>query len=415
MSQRIFEGSFTQQEAIPEAAIASAVAVLRSGRLHRYNTAPGEHSETALLERDYAAWQGARYCLACASGGYAMQLALRAFGVADGEPVLTNAFTLSPVPGAIDAAGGRPVLVESGADLVIDLADLATKIETSGARLLLLSHMRGHLVDMDALMRLLDARGVALIEDCAHTMGASWNGVKSGNFGIAACFSTQTYKHINSGEGGLLTSDDAALMARATLRSGSYMLYASHLAGPDEAAYAEARLEQPNQSGRMDNLRAAILRPQLAALEDNIARWNARYHAVEAALIDAAAGDGELRPIPRPAAERFVGSSIQFLAEGLDAAATAAFLTRCKRRGVALKWFGAEQPSAYTSRHDHWGYVAAQSLPRTDALLKALFDMRIPLTFSVDDCALIGEIIGESLAATRAGEPLQGPLDVDAI
>jgi len=411
MSQRIFEGNFTQQESIPETAIERAVAVLRSGRLHRYNTAPGEASESALLEREYAAYQSSRYCLACASGGYAMQLALRAFGVADGEPVLTNAFTLSPVPGAIDAAGGRPVLVECNADLVIDLADLAAKIESSGARLLLLSHMRGHLVDMDALMRLLDARGVALIEDCAHTMGAAWNGVKSGNFGVAACFSTQTFKHINSGEGGLLTSDDAALMARATLRSGSYMLYASHLAGPEESAYTEARLEQPNQSGRMDNLRAAILRPQLAGLDNNIQRWNARYRAVEAAL---ARGDG-LRLPPRPAAEHFVGSSIQFLAEGLDEAATAAFLTRCKRRGVALKWFGADQPSAYTSRHDHWGYVAAQSLPNTDALLKTLFDMRIPLTFSVADCGLIGEIIRESLAATRAGETLEGPLDVSAI
>ena len=105
-----FGRSFTQQEPISEAAIEAAVAVMRSGRLHRYNTGPGETAEAALLERDFAAYQGASFCLACASGGYAMQLALRAFGIADAEPVLTNAFTLSPVPGAIHAAGGRAVV-----------------------------------------------------------------------------------------------------------------------------------------------------------------------------------------------------------------------------------------------------------------------------------------------------------------
>jgi dTDP-4-amino-4,6-dideoxygalactose transaminase len=203
-----FTGNFTQQEAIPDAGIAAANAVLRTGRLHRYNVAAGEESLAAQLERVYADYQGARFCLACASGGYAMGIAMRAAGVAPGDAVLTNGFTLAPVPGAIASVGGRPILVEITNDLVIDLEDLEAKIDTSGAKWLLLSNMRGHLVDMDRLVDLLTTNGVTLIEDCAHTMGASWNGKKSGNFGLAGCFSTQTYKHINSGEGGLLTSDD---------------------------------------------------------------------------------------------------------------------------------------------------------------------------------------------------------------
>ena len=96
-----FRGSFTQQEPIPEEGIAAAVEVMRTGRLHRYNTLPGEEAETVLLEREYATWQDARYCLAVASGGQAMQIALRAAGVKPGDKVLTNAFTLAPVPGAI--------------------------------------------------------------------------------------------------------------------------------------------------------------------------------------------------------------------------------------------------------------------------------------------------------------------------
>ncbi|MEM9270201.1 MAG: DegT/DnrJ/EryC1/StrS family aminotransferase, partial [Pseudomonadota bacterium] len=80
-----------------------------------------------------------RFCLACASGGYAIQLALRASGISTGDPVLTNGFTLSPVPGAIQAVGGIPVLVETTSDLVIDLKHLEHVIKTSGSKLLLLS------------------------------------------------------------------------------------------------------------------------------------------------------------------------------------------------------------------------------------------------------------------------------------
>ncbi len=398
MDRPVFTGSFTQQEPIPEAGIEAATALLRSGRLHRYNLAPGERSETAALETEFAASVGARYCLACASGGYAMQLALRAWGVGAGDAVLTNAFTLSPVPGAIAAVGATPVLIETTPDLTIDLDHLEERAAESGARLLLLSHMRGHIADMDALTALLDRHGLALIEDCAHTMGADWAGRPTGTFGAAGCFSTQTYKHVNSGEGGLLVSDDAALMARAVALSGSYMLYDRHEAAPPPEAFADIRLDAPNMSGRMDDLRAAILRPQLAALAENARRWNARYAAVAAAL----EGAEGLRLPRRPAAEGHVASSIQFLCDGLAAAAAEDFLARCRARGVELKWFGAAEPAAYTSRHAHWRYVAAQRLPQTDAVLAALFDMRLPLTFSLEDCRLIGRIIRESLSETRA-------------
>jgi dTDP-4-amino-4,6-dideoxygalactose transaminase len=392
-----FQRSFTQQEPIPEEAVERALAVLRGGRLHRYNVVEGETAEAALLEQEFAHYLGVDYCLACASGGYAMHLALCVYGIKPGAAVLTNAFTLSPVPGAIHNAGGRPVLVETDAALVIDLADLEKKIDQSGARLLLLSHMRGHIVDMEALCALLENRGVALIEDCAHTMGASWGGRKSGTFGIAACFSTQTYKHLNSGEGGLLTSNDPELMARAVVRSGSYMFYERHLAAPDPSVYAELRLHEPNCSGRMDNLRASILRPQLARLDDSVERWNARYRAIAEVLATLPG----LRLPERPSKEQFVGSSIQFLVENFDGQASAELLARCSDRGVELKWFGAQEPVGYTSRYHHWRYMEQQALPATDAVLAGLFDMRIPLTFEVDDCRLIGEIIGECLSEVR--------------
>jgi dTDP-4-amino-4,6-dideoxygalactose transaminase len=387
-----FTGSFTQQEPIPEAGIEAAVAVMRSGRLHRYNVAPGEASEASALEREFALWQGARYCLAVASGGQAMQIALRAAGVRPGDPVLTNAFTLAPVPGAIAAVGAQPVLVEITEDLVIDLRDLVAKARASGARQLLLSNMRGHLCDMDALMAIAAAEGVAVIEDCAHTMGATWNRRKSGGFGLAGCFSTQTYKHINSGEGGLLTSDDAEFIARATILSGSYMLYERHGAGPAQDTYQDIRLDTPNMSARMDNVRAAVLRAQLPLLEDRIDRWNQRHDRIARHL----SGHNAIRLPHRPAAEGYVGSSIQFTIPGIGPEAARAFLAETAARGVEVKWFGAADPVAFTSAHSSWRYVPRQSLPATDRILSGLFDMRLPLTFSLEDCDLIAAHVQEA-------------------
>lgn len=396
-----FTGSFTQQEPIPEEGIEAALAVLRHGRLHRYNTAPDEVAETALLEEEFAALTGARYCLAVASGGYAMACALRAVGVGPNDPVLSNAFTLAPVPGAIASVGARPVFVEVTEDLTIDLAHLEGMARQTGARVLLLSHMRGHVCDMQALMALCDGLGVTVIEDCAHTMGATWRGVPSGRHGRVGCYSMQTYKHINSGEGGFIITDDPQVAARAVLLSGSYMLYARHRAAPPPEAFEGIRLDTPNISGRMDNLRAAILRPQLRLLADRVARWGGLYRALETGLADTPA----LRLIPRPDHEIYVGSSFQFLLPDWSAGRIRALIARCAARGVELKWFGAPDPVAFTSRYDHWRYARPEPLPQTDRLLAGLIDMRVPLTFSPDDCALIARIIrAEVLSVQQGGE-----------
>jgi len=388
-----FTGNFTQQEPIPEVGIEAALRVLRSGRLHRYNTATEEAGETALLEEEFAAFTGAKYALAVASGGYAIGCALRALGVGPGDPVLTNGFTLAPVPGAIAAVAARPVFVEMTESLTIDLDHLARLIGETDAKVLLLSHMRGHICDMERLMAICDGGGVRVIEDCAHTMGGAWKGVPSGRHGAMAAYSTQTYKHMNSGEGGFLTSDDSDLMARAIILSGSYMLYARHRAAPPPEAFEAVKWVTPNVSGRMDNLRAAILRPQLADLPAQVARWNALYAAVETGLRNTPG----LRVIERPEEESIVGSSIQFLLPDADETQIDAVLKGCAGRGVELKWFGGAEPAGFTSRYDSWRYAEAQSLPATDRILAGLLDMRLPLTFSVSDARLIAEIIADEV------------------
>lgn len=389
----IFKGNFTQQQPIPEEAIDAAVEVMRSGRLHRYNLVEGEEGEVSLLEQEFAAAVGSKYCLAVASGGYALACALRALQVRPGDRVLTNAFTLAPVPGAIASVGAVPVFVGVTEGLVIDLEDLAAKADQ--ANILMLSHMRGHVCDMDALMEICDAKGLRVIEDCAHTMGGGWRGVPSGRHGTMACYSTQTYKHINSGEGGFLVGDDAEVMARATMLSGSYMLYERHGAVPDVEMFEQVKYHTPNVSGRMDHLRAAILRPQLKALAGQVAAWNARHDV----LLDGLRDTPGLQIVPRPDGEDYVGSSIQFLLLDWSEAGIAEVLTRCAERGVELKWFGGAEPAAFTSRYDSWRYAPSEPMPATDRILKGIIDMRIPLTFSLEDCALIARVIRAEVGA----------------
>lgn len=390
-----FTGQFTKQIPIPEEAIEAAVAVMRSGQLHRYNSFDGELSEVSSLEQEFADFVGSQFCLAVTSGGYAMRAALWAVGVRAGDAVLTNAFTLAPVPGAIAAAQARSVFVEVTSDLVIDLDDLEAKADQ--ASVLLLSHMRGHICDMDRLMAICTAHDITVIEDCAHTMGATWDGVPSGRHGVIGCYSTQTYKHLNSGEGGFLVTDDADIMAQAVLYSGSYMLYERHGTVPEPEVMERHIYDVPNVSGRLDNLRAAILRPQLRQLPQNCAAWRVLYQKMENAF----AGSNSIQLIKRHPKEAFVGSSFQFLLPTWKGTDIQTLLKSCAARGVEIKWFGAERPTGFTSRYGHWHYAPSEPLIQSDRVLTSVLDLRLPLSFDENDCTLIASIIKEEVAIIK--------------
>jgi dTDP-4-amino-4,6-dideoxygalactose transaminase len=184
------------------------------------------------------------------------------------------------------------------------------------------------------------------------------------------------------------------------------MLYARHRAAPPPEAFEGLRLHTPNISGRMDNLRAAILRPQLRLLPDRVARWKALYLQLESGL-HAAPG---VHLVPRPEEESYVGSSFQFLLPDWDAPRVASFVARCAARGVELKWFGAADPVGFTSRYDHWAYATPAPLPATDRILAGLIDLRLPLTFSPGDVAVIARIIASEAAANDGARGLPLPV-----
>lgn len=384
-----------QPLAIPAEAQARVAGLLADGWLHRYAEVSARGpSAASRLEQAMAAMTGRRYAVALNSCGSALFLALKGAGVQPADPVLVNAFTLGPVPGAILHAGAMPVAVGITEDLMLDLDDLARQARASGARVLLLSQMRGHMSDMDRLMPLADELGLSVIEDCAHTMGATWAGISSGAFGLAGCFSFQSGKHANAGEGGVLVTDDATLAARTILHSGSYLLHAQHGAAPAPDVFAPLIGECGNFSLRMGEIPAELALAQLPLVAERALRWNKAHDRIAQAL---AAVPGVALP-RRPQVEAYVQSSLQFRLPAASFEAIAAMVARCRTRGLWLKWFGAPA-EGFTSRPDHWPGPVQHVPAATQAILHSLLDLRLSDALSDADAELVARILVEELPA----------------
>ncbi|MGL4496276.1 MAG: DegT/DnrJ/EryC1/StrS family aminotransferase [Beijerinckiaceae bacterium] len=401
----------TEPEPIPDAGIARANELMRTGRLFRYGEMGADQLDASLLEQEFAAFVTRKYCVAVNSGGAALFLALKVAGVKPGDSVLVNGFTLAPVPGAILHAAANPVIVEIGSDYVIDCDDLRNKAQTSGAKVLLLSHMRGHIADMDKVIAACHDLGLLLVEDCAHAMCATWRGKPIGTFGASAGFSAQTYKHLNAGEGGFFVTDDDTMAARAILHSGSYMLHGQHLSTPGAAALATYAEHVPNFSMRLTALAAALIRPQLAELPRRVARWNAIHDRIAAGL----AISQHVRLPQRPPHARYSATSVQFSLPGLSTAEILTVINAAKERGLPVKWFGHDSQIGFTSAPRHWVYAGSQgTLSRTHTVLATLCDIRTPVTLTDEECDLIAQIMREvieTVVTAQAGTGAPGRTD----
>jgi len=220
-------------------------------------------------------------------------------------------------------------------------------------------------------------------------MGARWDGRHTGTWGRIGCYSAQTYKHINSGEGGLLVTDDDDVAAQAILMSGCYMMYEQHLLRPGPEVFERWKYVTPNFSMRMSNLAAALLRPQIGLLEQRGEKWNRVYAQLEAALARVP-GVSLTKRHPK---EAFIASSIQFSLD-LTPPQMDVFLHACSVRGLHIKWFGTAEPVGFTSNYQHWHYLGqAPDMPRSMHVMKQLLDLRTPLSLTAADCELIGKIV----------------------
>jgi perosamine synthetase len=163
------------------------------------------------FEDSFAAACQARYGVACANGTVALHLGLAALGIGPGDEVILPAFTMIATINAITYTGATPVLVDSEpATWNMDLNQVAEKI-TPRTRAVMPVHTYGHPVDMDPLMDMAERHGFYVLEDAAESHGAEYKGRRTGSLGHAACFSFYANKIITTGEGGMITTDDAEI------------------------------------------------------------------------------------------------------------------------------------------------------------------------------------------------------------
>lgn len=251
--------------------------------------------EVEALEREMADYCGARYAVGCASGTDALWLALVAAGIQPGDFVLTTPFSFFASSSAIVRAGARPVFADIDPmtfNLSPAAAEAVVAIKDRRLRAILPVHLFGQCADMDAFQALAEKFKLALIEDAAQAIGASFgandaNGRRAGTMGMAAAFSFYPTKNLSAaGDAGLVTTNDERLAAhmRQLRNHGSPRRYVH-----DEFGW----------NCRLDAIQAAVLRVKLKRVDS----WN-RARRERAAIYDRLFAEakltGESSPIQLP-------------------------------------------------------------------------------------------------------------------
>ncbi len=163
------------------------------------------------FEEKFAAECDCKYGVACANGTVALHLALATRGLEAGDEVIIPTFTMIATINAVTYTGATPVLVDSeSATWNMDVQQIADKI-TPKTKAIMPVHTYGHPVDMDPLLELAGKHGLFVLEDAAEAHGATYKGRRAGGLGHAAGFSFYANKIITTGEGGMITTNDAHL------------------------------------------------------------------------------------------------------------------------------------------------------------------------------------------------------------
>jgi len=377
----------------------AALELMQTGKMYRYNVKSAEESAVSQCEIELAKYTGHKYCVALNSCGSALMLLLKTSGLEQGGEVISNAFTFGAVPSAIEHAGGKAVYVESDYNHVMDVESLEKQLTAHpNCKHVLVSHMRGKVADMDAIAEACKKHDAILLEDCAHSLGVRWKDQHTGHAGIACAVSSQSYKMINSGEGGFFLTDDALMAAKCAVYAGAYEGLASkHVTVPGPEVFGDLPTELPNYSVRMSNLAAAVIKPQISSLEERIEKYNARYAKLTAAM-EERLGDYLSIPQNTPGVTTPVHDSLQFnLSHDITDEQVLEFLAECAKHGLPVELFGHKSNAR---NFVNWGFAPAdEPLPLTAKMLSRACDVRMPLMWEDKDFDDMADVLSESLLA----------------
>ena len=379
-------------EPIPSQVMSEIIDLMNNGDLFRYNS---EGSAAHKLEIEFSKVMGARYSLAVSSCSAALFLALKSLNLSRNARVLMPAFTFAAVPSSVIHADFIPVLCECGDDYRIDLMDFKEKIKNADA--VLISHMRGHTSDMDIILSECKQADIPLIEDAAHSLGTTWNGKRIGTIGDIGCFSFQSYKLLNSGEGGIFITDNPELFAKAVIMSGAYEHNWIKHQG-DQANFKKWQNKLPLYNLRINNLSAALINAQLPELNSRIEKGR-RNHDFTAERLNKSpwiSVPAKLRP------EERAPDSIQFNLINLDTDEIDLFEKITSQSGLNVQIFGRTKDNARAFWN--WQFLPETfELPKTRKMLMSACDVRLPSRLSLDECKAISDVILYAISTIKSG------------
>jgi len=198
------------RQSVDEDDIKAVVEALRSDWL---TTGP----KVAEFEEAIAGFVGAKYAVAVSSGTAALHAAVYALGIGPGDEVIVPPMTFAATANCVVFQGGTPVFADVDSEtLLIDPAQVEAKI-TSRTKAIIAVDYAGHPCDYDALKAIAKRHGLALVADACHALGAEYKGRKVGSLTDMAVFSFHPVKHITTGEGGMVTTDDPEVVRRMRL------------------------------------------------------------------------------------------------------------------------------------------------------------------------------------------------------
>ena len=250
---------------VGEEELALVTEVIRSKCLFR-DYGDGTPHMVNDFEREARAYLGVNYALAVTSGSAALYCAMAALAIGPGDEVILPSLIWRSDFQAPLAVGATPVFADIDRSLSLDPIDLERKI-TPRTKAVIVVHFQGGVGDMDSILAVAKARGVAVIEDCAQSFGASYRGRKIGSMGEIGCFSLQHNKILTTGDGGLITTRDPLAFERA-VRYHDLGLFRSALKAQT------GNIERvPDFSGlqfRMNELTGAVALAQLRNLDRRV-------------------------------------------------------------------------------------------------------------------------------------------------
>jgi dTDP-4-amino-4,6-dideoxygalactose transaminase len=260
---RPLAAEFPAVHAISDEEVDAVSRILRSRSLFRYyGVCP--QGEVTAFEEEFADYLHVEHVLAVSSGTAALHTALSALKVGPGQEVIVPAYMWISVVAAVVNLGAIPVLADIDDTFCLNAADVRRRITPRTAGVILV-HMNGSPGDVLSILEVAREHGIFLLEDCAQCVGGSVGGRKVGTFGDMAVFSFQINKNMTSGEAGAVATNDEFLYRRSI---------ASHDCGYARDSGGNIMLtdEQSLSWGRLDELRAAVLRVQLRKLDAIVGR-----------------------------------------------------------------------------------------------------------------------------------------------